>query len=63
MSEPPRPPLTMQQRRVRIIMTTLPIMVVTGYVLYKRLVLGEPQRTFTRPENVQGDVAKQDMKQ
>ncbi|KAF5314219.1 hypothetical protein D9758_018177 [Tetrapyrgos nigripes] len=50
-SMPKPPPLTMQQRRVRTIMATLPIIVATGYVLYKRLVLGEPQRTLPRLEN------------
>ncbi|KIK68201.1 hypothetical protein GYMLUDRAFT_91765 [Collybiopsis luxurians FD-317 M1] len=50
MSKPP--PLTLQQRRVRLMLTTFPMIVVTGYVLYKRLVLGEPQRKLNRPGDV-----------
>ncbi|KAL1745991.1 hypothetical protein HDZ31DRAFT_62657 [Schizophyllum fasciatum] len=33
-----------QQRRVGMIVATVPIMCGTGFVLYKRLVLGQPQR-------------------
>ncbi|KAJ3982491.1 hypothetical protein F5890DRAFT_1529614 [Lentinula detonsa] len=44
-----RPSLTLQQRRVRLMLATFPMIVVTGYVLYKRLILGEPQRRLPRP--------------
>ncbi|KAJ8091359.1 hypothetical protein PM082_015077 [Marasmius tenuissimus] len=46
-----RPPVTPQQRRIQIIMTTIPLIVVSSYILYKRLVLGEPQRRFHKPED------------
>ncbi|KAH7871441.1 uncharacterized protein C8R40DRAFT_1121911 [Lentinula edodes] len=51
MSVPPRPLLTLQQRRVRLMLATFPMIVVTGYVLYKRLVLGEAQKRFSRPSD------------
>ncbi|TBU57924.1 hypothetical protein BD310DRAFT_879968 [Dichomitus squalens] len=35
-----------QAQRWRIIIFTLPIIGVTSFVLYKRLVLGEPRRTL-----------------
>ncbi|EIW53257.1 uncharacterized protein TRAVEDRAFT_133234 [Trametes versicolor FP-101664 SS1] len=38
--------LSPQARRWRTIMFTLPIMGVTSFVLYKRLVLGEPRRVL-----------------
>ncbi|KZT08088.1 uncharacterized protein LAESUDRAFT_724078 [Laetiporus sulphureus 93-53] len=44
------PPLSPQARRVRTIMVTLPVIVATSFVLYKRLVLGAPQRTVPRFE-------------
>ncbi|PIL28870.1 hypothetical protein GSI_08916 [Ganoderma sinense ZZ0214-1] len=40
------PKLTPQAQRWRTIIFTLPIMGVTSFVLYKRLVLGEPRRTL-----------------
>ncbi|KAM5546067.1 hypothetical protein V8D89_000193 [Ganoderma adspersum] len=40
------PKLTPQAQRWRTIIFTLPIMGVTGFVLYKRLVLGEQRRTL-----------------
>ncbi|KAG6871878.1 hypothetical protein C0995_015467 [Termitomyces sp. Mi166 len=39
-----KPPLPVEVRRVRTLLISLPIMVATGYVLYNRLVLDEPQR-------------------
>ncbi|PCH36833.1 hypothetical protein WOLCODRAFT_157525 [Wolfiporia cocos MD-104 SS10] len=44
------PPLTPQARRVRTIMVTIPIIFVTSFVLYKRLVLGEPRRMLPRDD-------------
>jgi len=41
--------LSPQGRRLRIIILTVPIMAATSVVLYKRLVLGEPQRKLPRP--------------
>ncbi|KAI0366512.1 hypothetical protein BV20DRAFT_1026019 [Pilatotrama ljubarskyi] len=38
--------LTPQARRWRTIMFTLPIIGATSFVLYKRLILGEPRRTL-----------------
>ncbi|KAF9267244.1 hypothetical protein L218DRAFT_996120 [Marasmius fiardii PR-910] len=49
----PKAPVTPHQRRVQVIMTTIPLMVVSGYILYKRWVLGEPQKKFVRPEDNQ----------
>ncbi|KAM6501209.1 hypothetical protein JOM56_004223 [Amanita muscaria] len=46
--EPRRPPLSAQARRLRTIIWTLPIMAGTAFVLYKRLVLEEPQRKLPR---------------
>ncbi|KAF8351989.1 hypothetical protein F5887DRAFT_933369 [Amanita rubescens] len=43
--ESPRPPsLSLQARRLRTIIWTLPIIVGTTVVLYRRVVLEEPQR-------------------
>lgn len=38
--------LSPQALRWRTIIFTLPIMGATGFVLYKRLILGEPRRTL-----------------
>ncbi|KAI0357705.1 hypothetical protein OH77DRAFT_1519078 [Trametes cingulata] len=38
--------LTPQARRWRTIIFTLPIIGATSFVLYKRLILGEPRRTL-----------------
>ncbi|KAI0767608.1 hypothetical protein C8Q74DRAFT_1203325 [Fomes fomentarius] len=38
--------LTPQAQRWRTILFTVPIIGVTSFVLYKRLVLGEPRRTL-----------------
>ncbi|KAH9834813.1 uncharacterized protein C8Q71DRAFT_126107 [Rhodofomes roseus] len=46
------PKLSAQARRLRTIIVTVPIMAATSFVLYKRLVLGEPQRTLPRTETV-----------
>ncbi|POY76459.1 hypothetical protein BMF94_0660 [Rhodotorula taiwanensis] len=43
----PRPSAN-QQRLTRVIVT-LPFVVVSSWILYKRLVLGEQQRTMPRP--------------
>ncbi|KAJ3716533.1 hypothetical protein C8R42DRAFT_197300 [Lentinula raphanica] len=51
MSSGSRLSLTLQQRRVRLMLTTFPMIVVTGFVLYKRLVLGEPQKRLPRPSD------------
>ncbi|KAF9030289.1 hypothetical protein BDZ89DRAFT_1132407 [Hymenopellis radicata] len=36
-------------RQASRILAVVPMIVVTSYVLYKRLVLGEPQKTLHRP--------------
>jgi hypothetical protein len=41
--------LSPQGQRLRIIILTVPIMAATSVVLYKRLLLGEPQRKLPRP--------------
>jgi hypothetical protein len=41
--------LSPQGQRLRIIILTVPIMAATSVVLYKRLVLGDPQRQLPRP--------------
>jgi len=38
--------LSPQARRLRTIIISAPIMGATAFVLYKRLILGEPQRTL-----------------
>ncbi|KAI0761360.1 hypothetical protein BD413DRAFT_486177 [Trametes elegans] len=38
------PKLSPQAQRWRVIMFTVPIIGVTSFVLYKRLILGEPRR-------------------
>ncbi|KAI0786943.1 hypothetical protein C8Q75DRAFT_770152 [Abortiporus biennis] len=38
-------------KRWQTIMVTIPIIGATSFVLYKRLVLGEPQRTLPRPDS------------
>ncbi|KAL7284750.1 hypothetical protein PYCCODRAFT_1436799 [Trametes coccinea BRFM310] len=38
--------LSPQARRWRVIIFTLPIIGATSFVLYKRLILGEPRRTL-----------------
>ncbi|GAA5867601.1 hypothetical protein JCM3774_001524 [Rhodotorula dairenensis] len=43
----PRPSAN-QQRLTRVIVT-LPFVIVSSWILYKRLVLGEQQRTMPRP--------------
>ncbi|KIJ98672.1 hypothetical protein K443DRAFT_103608 [Laccaria amethystina LaAM-08-1] len=40
--------LTLQQRRIRTIIWSVPIMAATSVVLYKRHVLGEPQRKLPK---------------
>ncbi|KAI9429056.1 hypothetical protein H4582DRAFT_2090224 [Lactarius indigo] len=40
--------LSPQGQRLRIIILTVPIMAATSVVLFKRLVLGEPQRKLPR---------------
>ncbi|KAN0111675.1 hypothetical protein V8E52_008236 [Russula decolorans] len=44
-----RQKLSPQGQRLRTVILTVPIMVATSVVLYKRLVLGEPQRNLPRP--------------
>ncbi|KAI0292871.1 hypothetical protein BC826DRAFT_1105277 [Russula brevipes] len=44
-----RQKLSPQGQRLRTIIVTVPIMAATSVVLYKRLVLGEPQRKLPRP--------------
>ncbi|SNX83767.1 uncharacterized protein MEPE_02475 [Melanopsichium pennsylvanicum] len=41
---PPRIPLTPEQKRIRTIMISFPLLVATSVVLIKRLYLGEEQR-------------------
>ncbi|KAI0251889.1 hypothetical protein BJV78DRAFT_1207531 [Lactifluus subvellereus] len=41
--------LSPQGQRLRTIILTVPIIAATSVVLYKRLVLGEPQRKLPRP--------------
>ncbi|KIS68950.1 uncharacterized protein UMAG_12198 [Mycosarcoma maydis] len=41
---PPRIPLTPEQKRIRTIMISFPLLVATSVVLFKRLYLGEEQR-------------------
>ncbi|KAH9022170.1 hypothetical protein EDB85DRAFT_2151924 [Lactarius pseudohatsudake] len=41
--------LSPQGQRLRIIILTVPIMAATSVVLFKRLVLDEPQRKLPRP--------------
>jgi len=41
--------LSPQGQRLRVIILTVPIMAATSVVLYKRLMLGEPQRQLPRP--------------
>ncbi|KAF8816307.1 hypothetical protein BYT27DRAFT_7128009 [Phlegmacium glaucopus] len=43
-----QPKLSIEARRIRMIIVTLPIMAATSYVLYKRHVLGEPQRQLPK---------------
>ncbi|KAJ9479396.1 hypothetical protein PHBOTO_002888 [Pseudozyma hubeiensis] len=43
---PPRVPLTPEQKRIRTIMISFPLLVATSVVLFKRLYLGEEQRTL-----------------
>jgi len=43
--------LSPQARRLRTIIISAPIMGATAFVLYKRLILGEPQRTLPRPSS------------
>ncbi|PWY99462.1 hypothetical protein BCV70DRAFT_162853 [Testicularia cyperi] len=41
---PPKIPLTPEQRRIRTIMVSFPLLVATSVVLVKRLYMGEEQR-------------------
>ncbi|KIJ28573.1 hypothetical protein M422DRAFT_260402 [Sphaerobolus stellatus SS14] len=45
----PSQKLSPDARRIRTIIVALPIAAVTAYVLYKRLVLEEPQRKLAGP--------------
>jgi len=49
-------PLSPQARRLRTIIVTVPIIGATSFVLYKRLILGEPRRTVPHPSPEQPDV-------
>ncbi|GBE83356.1 hypothetical protein SCP_0504040 [Sparassis crispa] len=42
-------------RRLRTIIVTVPIIGATSLVLYNRLVLGQPRRTFPRGDPTQSD--------
>lgn len=50
------PCLSPQARRLRTIIVSVPIIGATSFVLYKRLVLGEPRRELPRPTPSQPDV-------
>ncbi|PAV18261.1 hypothetical protein PNOK_0674700 [Pyrrhoderma noxium] len=50
MAQTPKPQLSLQAKRWRTIIITLPIIGATSFVLYQRLVQGKPQRTIARPE-------------
>ncbi|KAF8173721.1 hypothetical protein BJ912DRAFT_71358 [Pholiota molesta] len=39
-----KPQLSLEARRIRLIIVSLPILVASSFVLYKRLYLGEEQR-------------------
>ncbi|KAI0315932.1 hypothetical protein OF83DRAFT_307380 [Amylostereum chailletii] len=54
-------PLSPQSKRLRTIIVTLPIMAATSLVLYKRLVLGEPQKTVPRLNEREGGVGSGDV--
>ncbi|PWN90406.1 hypothetical protein FA10DRAFT_286118 [Acaromyces ingoldii] len=41
---PPKPPLTPDQKRIRVMVVTFPVLVASSVVLVKRLFLGEQQR-------------------
>ncbi|KAF8958992.1 hypothetical protein BDZ97DRAFT_1430978 [Flammula alnicola] len=46
MAKPPK--LSLEARRIRMIIVSLPILVASSFVLYKRLYLGEEQRRLPR---------------
>jgi len=50
-----RQKLSPQGQRLRTIILAVPIMAATSVVLYKRLVLGEPQRKLPRPGDRDAD--------
>ncbi|KAF8902528.1 hypothetical protein CPB84DRAFT_1846185 [Gymnopilus junonius] len=50
--------LPLEARRIRLIIVSLPILVASSLVLYKRLVLGEEQRKL--PQTI--DTQNKDMK-
>ncbi|PWN37727.1 uncharacterized protein FA14DRAFT_177011 [Meira miltonrushii] len=41
---PPKPKLTPDQQRIRVMVVTFPVLVATSVVLFKRMFLGEEQR-------------------
>ncbi|KDN52130.1 hypothetical protein K437DRAFT_232726 [Tilletiaria anomala UBC 951] len=45
---PPKAPLTPDQRRLRVIIFSFPVLVASTYVLYRRMVLGEEQRQLPK---------------
>ncbi|PWN22486.1 hypothetical protein BCV69DRAFT_311287 [Microstroma glucosiphilum] len=49
---PPKIPLTPDQQRIRVIVLSFPLLVATSYVLFKRLYLGEEQRTLKPGEKI-----------
>ncbi|GAA5985236.1 hypothetical protein JCM10908_002579 [Rhodotorula pacifica] len=44
-----RPRQSANQQRLTRVIVTLPFVIVSSWILYKRLVLGEQQRTMPRP--------------
>ncbi|KJA23907.1 hypothetical protein HYPSUDRAFT_201032 [Hypholoma sublateritium FD-334 SS-4] len=46
-----KPQLSLEARRIRLIIVSLPILVASSFVLYKRLYLGEEQRTLPKTLN------------